>query len=308
MFDFMSPICRSSTQSRCPAGLMSALYLAFLLGTPSVHAAVQLPIRIFTPDAQSVTSTSSVHMPAGASAPTALYLKIHNVRNGGMVSVAVNGSAFHNIHNHTVTFTDQDARFGGIGGIHGSLNLFVPISATDVIKPSDVNIGAANEVHIRLNGTDGNVSGIRVLKFNFRDGEDGDLIPATEFTQENAYLWAPPHTDASDIQAGKDLWEGKTKTLQDNPVSGAAINASCASCHFDDGSDLSTSNTPINPSSRARSFTACLKLRESRLRATSAPSVARNRGTHGIPRFNRVPDWMPSHPMNGLRVPGSMRC
>ena len=238
MFDFMSPICRSSTQSRCPAGLMSALYLAFLLGTPSLHAVVQLPIRIFTPDAQSVTSTSSVHMPAGASAPTALYLKIHNVRNGGMVSVAVNGSAFHNIHNHTVTFTDQDARFGGIGGIHGSLNLFVPISATDVIKPSDVNIGAANEVHIRLNGTDGNVSGIRVLKFNFRDGEDGDLIPATEFTQENAYLWAPPHTDAADIQAGKDLWEGKTKTLQDNPVSGAAINASCASCHFDDGSDL----------------------------------------------------------------------
>lgn len=214
------------------------LVTALCLGGLSLRAAVQLPIRIFSSDATAVTSTSTVNVPPGANAPASLYLQIHNVRNGGMVSVAVNGSAFHDIHNHTVTFKEQDSRFGGIGGIHGTLNLFIPISASDAIKPSDVNVGGTNEIHIRLNGTDGNVSGIRVLKLNFRDSSDTDLIPPGEFTQEDPELWLPPLPDASDIQAGKYLWEGSTKPLVDNPVSGALINANCASCHFDDGSDL----------------------------------------------------------------------
>lgn len=218
--------------------VMFVLVATLCLSGISINAAVQLPIRIFTPDATAVTSTATVNIPGSANAPASLYLQIHNVRNGGMVSVAVNGSDYHDIHNHTVTFKEQDFRFGGIGGIHSTLNMFIPISASGTIKPSDVNIGGSNNIHIRLNGTDGNVSGIRVLKLNFRDSGSADIVPLGEFTQEDPGLWLPPRPNAFDIQAGKELWEGKTKSLVDNPVSSATINANCASCHFDDGSDL----------------------------------------------------------------------
>ena len=85
------------------------LCLAFV-GTLSLHSAVQLPVRIFVEDATAVSTISTVNVPGGANPADTLYLKIHNVRAGGQVSVAVNAGAWHDIHNHNVTFKNSDGK------------------------------------------------------------------------------------------------------------------------------------------------------------------------------------------------------
>ena len=208
-----------------------ALLSAWALPRP-LQAAVDLPVRIFTADARPVLRTVSLFVPPGAAAAEALYLQVHNVKRGGQVSVAVNGGAWTDLYNHTVALLPSDARAGGIGGIHPVLRLHVPL------EPALVVAGQANDVHLRLNGTDGLGSGFRVLALNFLSGEDQNLVPPSEFTHDDPAGWTSPLPDPVDIAAGQALFSGEGPGLIEDPVSGEPLRSACNSCHFADGSDL----------------------------------------------------------------------
>ena len=202
-----------------------ALISAWALPRP-LEAAVVLPIRIFTADARPVLRTVSLSVPPGAAAAESLYLQVHNVKRGGQVSVAVNGGAWTDLYNHTVVLLPSDARAGGIGGIHPVLRLHVPLD------PALVVAGQPNHDHLRLNGTDGLGSGVRILALNFRGGEDQNLVPVSEFTHDDPAGWTPLLPDPGDIAAGQALFSGQGRGLIEDPVSREPLRSACNSCHF----------------------------------------------------------------------------
>ncbi|MEM8952652.1 MAG: hypothetical protein AAGD22_00730 [Verrucomicrobiota bacterium] len=222
---------RLDTPSRNGVGAVFFTVLLLVgIGVPSASAMVQLPVRVFSYTAEPMTETVSVNVPAGANAAEWLYAQIHNIRFGGQVSVQVNDGEWTTLYNHTVSVFEPEASQGGIGGINNTVRVAVPLSA------GEVTAGQANTVSFRLNGTDGVVSAIRVVAFNFRDSGFVDILPAGEFTEEDPSAWTPPRPDQADIDAGENLWWHGA--ILNDPINQVAINAKCSSCHFADGSDL----------------------------------------------------------------------
>jgi hypothetical protein len=102
-----------------------------------------------------------------------------------------------------------------------------------------------NTVSFRFNGTDGRVSGFRVLSFNLLDANGNSLLPDAAFVYEDPNTWEPPSSQASDVSAGRTLWSTVplTKPTANGPV---AIQARCADCHAVDGRDLKYFNYSNN--------------------------------------------------------------
>ncbi len=200
------------------------------LGILPVWATVELPVRVFSPDASPATATVSVNVPAEANPAETLYAQIHNLRFGGQVSVRVNAGAWTHLHNHTVTVLEPERSQGGIGAVSATIRVEVPLDSGVVVT------GQSNTVSFRFNGTDGVVSGIRVIDFNFRDASSVNILPPSEFTDEDPGTWTPPGSLPSDITAGSNLWNNAA--LITDPINQVPINGKCASCHFEDGSDL----------------------------------------------------------------------
>jgi hypothetical protein len=191
---------------------------------------VQLPVRVFSPDAAPATATVSVYVPSGADPAESLYAQIHNLRFGGQVSTRVNDGSWTHLHNHTVNVLEPERGQGGIGAINATIRVAVPLDLSEVVP------GQTNTVSFRFNGTDGVVSGIRVIAMNFKDAAFADILPPSEFTEEDPGTWTPPSSLPADIAAGADLWANAS--LINDPINLAPISGKCASCHFVDGSDL----------------------------------------------------------------------
>jgi hypothetical protein len=119
---------------------------------------------------------------------------------------------------------------GGIGGINATISVQVPL------EPGLVVPGQVNTVDFRLNGTNGVVSGIRVVDFDFLDSDYVGILSPGYFIEEDPDTWTSPSLDPIDIAAGADLWSNAT--IVDDPINNIPIKAKCASCHFVDGSDL----------------------------------------------------------------------
>ncbi|MEM7673821.1 MAG: hypothetical protein AAF212_10810, partial [Verrucomicrobiota bacterium] len=192
------------------------------------HGAVQLPIRVFSIDQEIQSKTVSINLPSGANSAVWLYTQIHNVRYGGQVSVQVNGGDWIHIHNHTVEIYEPERSQRGIGGISSTLRLNIPLNTGDVVNGN-------NDITFRFNGTDGVVHGFRVLALNILDASLNHLVPNSEFSEEDPSSW-DTNPDADEVALGKDLWNNAS--LQNDPISRIQLNATCASCHFEDGSDL----------------------------------------------------------------------
>jgi hypothetical protein len=95
----------------------------------------------------------------------------------------------------------------------------------------------ANTLTFRFNGTDGRVSGYRVLDFNVQDSGGNSLVDSSNFATTDPNTWQPPSTSPSDIAAGQSLW--RTAALTVPSSSGpTAIKAHCMDCHAQDGRDL----------------------------------------------------------------------
>jgi hypothetical protein len=139
--------------------------------------------------------------------------------------------------------------------------------------PPGTVVSGSNTVSFRFNGTDGAVSGFRVLDMNFLAQDGTGVISSSSFVQDNPATWQPPLSSASDISAGKSLWYTAALTTTAGP-----IRAKCTDCHAQDGRDLKYFNYSNN-SIRVRSMFHGLTQQQgdqiaSYIRSLNAPAPA----------------------------------
>jgi hypothetical protein len=206
--------------------------------TLSAAQALVMPIEVM--GASTTTQSAQVTVPSSASVTGAsLWLRIHGLQYQTQASIKVNNSSWIALNKANIQIQGLGASYGGIGGGFSTLTMLVPLPAGTVQT-------GANTVSFQFNGTDGNSSGFRVLALNFQLANGSQLIPASSFTQDDPSTWIAPSTAASDIAAGKALYQ--TAALI-QPVAGGSsktIKAHCGDCHTQDGRDLKYFNYSNN--------------------------------------------------------------
>jgi hypothetical protein len=214
-----------------------------VLANPAL-ARVTLPVEVV--GESGTTASVNIEVPAGrARQVRSLWMQIHNLAYPDMMSVQVNGSNWMSLNNHTVSIAEPGKSYGGISGGFSTLKVTLPL-------PGQTLVDGVNSIRFRFNGTDGLVSGFRVLAFNLKDSGEEPVLPADTFAEEDPNLWTPPLKDSNSISAGAALWQSAplmANGLRDAPK----IRAHCADCHTQDGRDLkyfSFSNASIAARSR----------------------------------------------------------
>lgn len=198
---------------------------------------VTLPVEVM--GSAGTTATVSVTVPSGSnlSAPLTLWMQIHGLKYDSEASVQVNKSAWLPISTGNVTLAGLAAAYGGIGGGFHTLTMTMKL-------PAGVVVAGTNTITFQFNGTDGVTSGYRVLQFNIQSAGD-NLIPSSQFVQDDPNTWQPPSSAAADITAGQNLWHTGALTIP-GPFGPVPIQAHCADCHSEDGRDLKYFNYSNN--------------------------------------------------------------
>ncbi len=280
--------------------ITSALGGACNAAQPSVQSNIQLPVEVIGLDG--TTKAVSFNVPTGAnlSGTMKLSMQIHGLKYETQASVQVNNSAWLPINSSSVTILGLGASYGGIGGGFKTLQMTMNLPAATVIA-------GANKLTFKFNGTDGKVSGFRVLALNVLDASGNALVPQTTFTWEDPNTWQPPSTQASDIAAGKSLWYTAALTVPTS--SGAAsIQAHCTSCHAQDGRDLkyfNYSNNSVQVRSMFHGLTSQQGLQiASYIRSLSVPNPGRpwNPPYQPGPGLDSLPvaNWSAGVGLNGV--------
>lgn len=214
-----------------------------VLANPAL-ARVTLPVEVV--GESGTTASVNVEVPVGrARQVRSLWMLVHNLAYADMMSVQVNGSNWISLNNHTVSIAEPGKSYGGISGGFSTLKVTLPL-------PGQTVVDGVNAIRFRFNGTDGLVSGFRVLAFNLKDSGEEPVLAADTFAEEDPNLWKPPLKDSNSISAGATLWQSAplmANGLPDAPK----IRAHCADCHTQDGRDLkyfSFSNASIAARSR----------------------------------------------------------
>jgi hypothetical protein len=237
----------------------------------AVSSSITLPVEVVGLDG--TTKTASFNVPSGANLNGTMHLslQIHGLQYQTQASVQLNSSAWIPINNTTVTLLGPANAYGGIGGGFHTLKMTMNLPAGSVTT-------GTNTINFRFNGTDGRVSGFRVLALNVQDSSGNSLIPSSTFVWEDPNTWQPPSSLATDIATGKTFWQTAFLTIP--TTSGATpILAHCADCHAQDGRDLKYFNYSNN-SIRSRSMFHGLTARQgdqiaSYIRSLSVPNPGR---------------------------------
>jgi hypothetical protein len=216
-----------------PRGIYRSFLLASFFvfpapGTP-LQNQVRLPIEV-TGMAGATESVSVWVPPKSGNQIRAIWMRIHNLAYPGMVSVRINQSRWVSLTNDTATVAEPGKSYGGIGGAVTTLTLTLALPAGTVMDGS-------NTIHFRFNGTNGVVSGFRILAFNFLDANDRMVLPADTFLEEDPSLWESAFRDPKNLSAGRSLWHERQLVASGLP-NAPAIRAHCSDCHAQDGRDL----------------------------------------------------------------------
>jgi hypothetical protein len=146
------------------------------------------------------------------------------------------------VGNPDIEVIGAESEYGGIGGAFRTVRIKVPV--TGVVA----GVNTFTFEHVQPSGPS---IGFRVLELNLlRSGSLLDrVIPDRIFVRDDPSRWRAPLQSASEISAGKALWQ-KRNSLYDpgvdaldgqmnraGPLTGN-ITASCADCHASDGRDL----------------------------------------------------------------------
>ena len=227
---------------KCDVADVQRVITAALGGTCNTASAssssIQLPVEVIGPNGTTRAVTFTI--PAGSSltGTMQLSLQIHGLKYETQASVQVNSSAWLPINTSTVTLQGLANQYGGIGGGFSTLSLTMNLPANTVVS-------GTNTITFKFNGTNGRISGFRVLALNVLASNGTALLPASTFVWEDPNTWQPPSTLASDIAAGKTLWYGASLTVPG--TSGPTpIRAHCTDCHAQDGRDLKYFNYSNN--------------------------------------------------------------
>jgi hypothetical protein len=215
------------------------------------YCPVSLPVEVMGADGTTVGVTVAVPDGANLTGQSTLWMQIHGLKYETEASVQVNSSEWLPINTANVTLEGNAAAFGGIGGGFSTLQVSMNLPA------GTIGTGI-NTITFRFNGTDTVVSGFRVLAFNLRS--DGtNLLPAAQFVTDDPNAWQPPSALASDIAAGKSLWQNAPLTGPTSSGGVQSMHAHCSDCHTEDGRDLkyfNYSNTSIEARSVFHGLTA----------------------------------------------------
>ena len=207
--------------------------------TLAAAAPIVMPIEVMGTSATTRTVQVSVPATPSGSGPIHLWLSIHGLEYQTQASVKVNNSSWIALKDGNAELHGPGKNYGGIGGGYSALSIVVYLPAGTVQTGN-------NTVSFQFNGTDGNSSGFRVLAFNLQLANGTNILPASAFTADNPAQWAPPSKSASDIAAGKSLYQTATIT---QPVPGGSpmtLKAHCGDCHTKDGRDLKYFNYSNN--------------------------------------------------------------
>ena len=252
----------------------------------AAQAAIQLPLEVIGGNGYTKSATFSL---SNATGVNTLYLKAHrlayydastNPGRGAKGSVRLNNGPWIALDNSTVNCYDHEAAYGCLSGAYHTVRFTLPISGA---------VAGENTLQFRFNGTDGFSSGYRILEFNLRKGEKGaNLISDEAFPENDPADWTAPRPNASDIQAGKNLWE--TAVLRESPNSpkGQTIKATCSGCHAEDGRDLeyfAFSNRSIQERAKFHGL--------NQKQAEQIASYIRNLKEKGVKRLGRP--WNPPY-------------
>jgi len=153
-------------------------------------------------------------------------------------SFRINGGAWVDISNDTFQAFYPERLFTGptgpIGGPWSVLRGMLPVSDTGPLVVGE------NTIDFRFNGPkDNESSGYYIVELDLRSHRDAPSALSTTFTPIDYTTWAPPegYDNGSDIAAGQALWVERNRLVSD-PNTNENISASCADCHFHDGTDL----------------------------------------------------------------------
>ncbi|MGB8472465.1 MAG: hypothetical protein WCE61_00105 [Candidatus Acidiferrum sp.] len=190
---------------------------------------ILLPIEVLSADGAAASRSAALN--AGqVDSVKFVWLEIHGLQYGEEASVQVNSGDWMPLNNSTVTVSEPDRSFGGIGGGFSTLAMTLPLGS------GTVNAGT-NTIRFRFNQTDGFSSMYRVLRWNFLTAEGKKVIPAEDFVEDAPEKWTPPLPDEASIEAGRKLWHTASLAASSRPNS-PRIQAHCGDCHAQDGRDL----------------------------------------------------------------------
>jgi hypothetical protein len=185
---------------------------------------ITMPIEVVGP--AGTTESVTVQIPPGTNlSGTKLWMQIHGLRYADKASVQVNSASWVPIDDNTVTLQGLASAFGGIGGGFNTFKMTLNLSPGTLVP-------GTNTVSFRFNATQGGL-GFRVLKFNFLQPDGTMVLPDSLFVQDDPNAWQPPLTSASDIAAGKQLFQTASIIHAGKPTL-----AHCNNCHTQDGRDL----------------------------------------------------------------------
>jgi len=217
--------------------------------------AVKLPIEVLGPAGTTETVQVQVDDPTNV---THLYLRCNSCgyhvsdhdRNASMVkaTVSINGGTAIalkrytggdvDVGNRTVEIIGAEADYGGIGGVFRTVRMKVPVSG--------LRKGTNSITFVHKTPAAPSI-GFRIIELNLMRGGTTPILTSASFTQDDPSTWKAPLTAASDIEAGRVLWNTRSR-LNDpgvDAINGSAsgrIAASCADCHASDGRDLAYFN------------------------------------------------------------------
>jgi hypothetical protein len=229
--DSASGIATSAAKSATAAGVSASAYLALISGSTnstSTSTAVVLPLEVM--GSNGATTTVQVTAANGSQA-TNLWMQVNNLAYDNEGSVQINNGPWVALNNAVVKVQGAGADYGGIGGGFDTLKLTVPVTGA---------VNGSNTIRFRFNTTDGNSSGFRILNFNLQGSDGTNYVDTSTFKQDDPTAWVAPENDATDIAAGKALYQ--TATLTASPLSSSKIQAHCMDCHTANGSDLQRFN------------------------------------------------------------------
>lgn len=192
---------------------------------PIATTTTMFPVEVLGPP----DSTASVSFViTNATTATDLYFKIHSPAEG-KIALSVNGSPFVAFTSNNIVQARKQLAFWGLDGIQYTVEFTA--AATNWTL---VNAPATNTFTFKFIDYTGLTIGYRVLDFNVRNSTN--LIAESQFARDNPATWIPS-TNTASINAGRTAWY--TLPITEN---GAALLATCTSCHFEDGGDLKLLN------------------------------------------------------------------
>ncbi len=168
-------------------------------------------------------------------------LTMFNLQYEGMAAVAINGTNWVELTESTVGYTRvMDAAQWGIGGIHGTLHIVMPVTNWTIYN-------GTNTFSFKFDDRNGLLIGFRVLALNLQHAGT-NLMSESQFIQDDPAAWVGPSTNLVDILDGQDAWfnlrirEQGTNLTWIDPYSGATNNVTCSDCHDRNGRDLTYFN------------------------------------------------------------------